>query len=133
VLVVDRRTGQERVRAHRWIVEHLHGPIPDGLVVMHSCDHPWCVNPAHLSLGTNRDNNDDKVQKGRHARVWGIGLVNARKTHCLYGHPFHGDNLYVDARGSRHCKACQARNARVAYRRQHGLPGDGTPRQRMAS
>ena len=39
----------------------------DGLVVMHVCDNPPCVNPEHLKLGTNQDNVDDKMKKGRHA------------------------------------------------------------------
>lgn len=58
--------GEKPVRAHRYAYERLHGPIPDGMVVMHSCDNPPCVNPAHLSLGTRDDNNQDKQRKGRH-------------------------------------------------------------------
>jgi hypothetical protein len=33
-----------------------YGPIPDGLYVLHDCDHGWCCNPAHLHLGTHADN-----------------------------------------------------------------------------
>lgn len=53
-------------KAHRlaWIF-CSRGPIPDGLVVMHSCDNPPCCNPAHLSLGTVADNNRDRHNKGR--------------------------------------------------------------------
>lgn len=41
------------------------GPIPDGLHVLHHCDIRCCVNPDHLFLGTNSDNVNDKVRKGR--------------------------------------------------------------------
>lgn len=55
------------VRSNRaaWILNF--GPIPDGLVVCHTCDNPLCCNPKHLFLGTTHDNNEDKLKKGRHA------------------------------------------------------------------
>jgi hypothetical protein len=58
-------TGEVPVRAHRYMFESINGPIPDGLVIMHTCDNPPCVNPDHLKLGTKKYNNQDRVNKGR--------------------------------------------------------------------
>lgn len=41
------------------------GEDPGQMLVLHSCDNPPCCNPAHLWLGTDADNSDDKVRKGR--------------------------------------------------------------------
>jgi hypothetical protein len=42
-----------------------------GLQVLHLCDNPPCVRPDHLKIGTPQDDADDKVSKGRQARLLG--------------------------------------------------------------
>jgi len=57
--------GRDREYAHRFSYRIHKGEIPDGLIVMHSCDNPGCVNPLHLSAGTPKDNTHDSMKKGR--------------------------------------------------------------------
>lgn len=57
-----------QLASHRVAWAVTHGPIPDGLCVLHRCDNPPCCNPAHLFLGTKKENTHDMVGKGRGGR-----------------------------------------------------------------
>jgi len=62
--------GQVRVNyklylSHRISHELFKGEIPDGMNVLHTCDVRCCVNPDHLFLGTQKDNVQDMIAKGR--------------------------------------------------------------------
>lgn len=66
------------IATHRLSYEIHKGEIPAGLVVMHTCDNPKCVNPKHLVLGTYKDNTQDMLKKGRHTAYRAFGEDNVR-------------------------------------------------------
>ncbi len=55
----------QKDKAYRASFRQFVGPIPDRLHVLHRCDTPACINPAHLFLGTQADNMKDMGKKGR--------------------------------------------------------------------
>lgn len=56
----------KRQYAHRVVFKLMKGKIPDGLLVLHTCDNPKCINPDHLFVGTHKDNTQDMIAKNRH-------------------------------------------------------------------
>ena len=54
--------------AHRVSWEIHNGPVPGGMLVCHHCDNPQCTNPKHLFLGTQQDNINDMMKKGRYGK-----------------------------------------------------------------
>ncbi|CAH9016537.1 putative homing endonuclease [Vibrio phage 275E43-1] len=57
--------GNNNAKVHRVVYELYHGELEQGLVVRHVCDNPKCINPEHLVSGTQQDNVQDRVQRGR--------------------------------------------------------------------
>lgn len=70
--------GRRTALTHRVSWELHHGPISDGLLVLHRCDTPACLRPDHLFLGSDLVNSRDSVSKGRHA--FGGRKSNAKLT-----------------------------------------------------
>jgi len=63
--------------AHRYFYQKLVAAIPDGRVVLHSCDTPNCCNPDHLRVGTQSENMRDMHRKGRARAAGGSAAVPA--------------------------------------------------------
>jgi hypothetical protein len=73
------------------------GPCPAGLEIRHLNGNATDNHLSNLTYGTKSENELDRVRHGTHH--------NARKTHCLRGHPFDTANTQMD-HGRRRCKAC---------------------------
>jgi HNH endonuclease len=65
-------------RSHRRAYQLYVGEIPPGIYVLHTCDNRPCVNPHHLFLGTQKDNIQDMITKGRRVQSNTVGEHNGR-------------------------------------------------------
>lgn len=72
------RVGKKMKKAHRVAWEKEKGPIPKGMLVLHKCDNPPCVNINHLFLGTHSTNALDREAKGRGRDSSGIKNKKAK-------------------------------------------------------
>lgn len=68
----------KQVRAHRWSYEHSYGTIPAGMQIDHECRNRLCVNPGHLRLATNKQNQENRdVKRTSKSGVRGVDWLPA--------------------------------------------------------
>lgn len=115
-----------RTLAHRESWARANGPICGGKWILHHCDNPPCVNPAHLYPGTVVENVRDAVTRGRVYHP-------PRKTHCLRGHVLEGDNLSTVNNQGRQVQRCrQCENERSARRQREARQARGLQKTKLS-
>lgn len=97
----------EREYIHRHLYEAKHDESLEGRDAHHMCGNRWCANPDHIEPMDRVDH----MQEHENAADY-----NRQKTHCPQGHPYFGNNLVINSKGSRECRTC--RNARERERRE---------------
>lgn len=95
-------------RAHRFAYEEFVGEIPDGMQIDHLCRNRLCVNPDHLEVVDNRENQRR-------------GLQVALKTTCARGHEWTPENIYRRPKtGAAYCVICHREDANRRYHARKG-------------
>ena len=74
----------EGLSPEKWIIKNKNK------VIMHKCDNTSCINPSHLKIGTQIDNIQDRVKKGRSAYYENNGNVKLNKTDVEFIRHYYG-------------------------------------------
>ena len=81
------KCGGRTVGLHRLVyIRYYNLNLSDiqGMVIRHTCDNPRCINPEHLIIGTQQDNVDDMVSRGRQAKGCNRKHAKLTKEQVIY-------------------------------------------------
>jgi hypothetical protein len=56
----------KKITVHRLSYRWAKGDIPEGMHILHTCDTALCVNPDHLYAGKDKENTQDRLNRGRY-------------------------------------------------------------------
>lgn len=115
VSISNRRNDNSKILGHRAMYEFMRGNIPPHLVIDHLCRNRACLNPWHMEIVTNRENN---------LRGTSIAARNHKKKKCNRGHLLGGSNLIISiSKGFRRriCGECKRAKNRAWYWRRKGV------------
>lgn len=108
----------KRFLAHRlsWILFHTLEDLDENIWVLHKCDNPSCINPAHLFEGNQLSNMQDCFSKKR--------MAHQKKRICKNGHLWTAENYYETVLKSgkiqRACKVCESNRKKLEYQQKKG-------------
>lgn len=99
--IIEFRTN---MTAHKVSYLAFKGPMPKGTEAGHKCHVKLCVEAEHVIPLSHQENMEDTCR--------------TRQTHCKWGHPLSGDNLYTTPDNRRQCREClKEAKRRLEYRR----------------
>ncbi len=96
--------GGRNQMVHRLFYTLHIGPIADGYEVDHLCRNTICCNPWHLEAVTPEENHRRSNHPGK-------------RTHCIHGHEFTPENIYLRPEGGRGCRECTRKALRKSKKR----------------
>lgn len=119
LMVALARDGKTRSRkVHRLVLESFAGACPPGLEGCHGDGDRTNNALSNLRWDTRSANQSDVVRHGNHPQ--------ASKTHCPQGHPYDGDNVYVNPNvGGRYCRECRRQARQKSEMRKKGIAEGG--------
>lgn len=106
-----------QIGAHVYSYLVFKGSVPKGKLVRHTCDNRWCVRPAHLLLGTHKDNVHDAIVRKRRGMTTAIAL---KISLALSGRPAHNKGKSPSAATRRKIsKANKGKSRTIAQRKNY--------------